>query len=187
MPSHPTGHSSHRQWLLRAADREFADVVGGLRQSPCCRRAHSRCDALHRSMSNVPATKIPHLPVLSRYGSRGRVSGRRRPGRSNESELTDCNVVSRFLRAFCSLAFRELGEGRRDLVTGRRRCVYTPESFSSIASAIAASGLSAAPSAVRRVSSSAARLSRRSAARRSCVVVSVDSRSNPCRENAASA
>jgi len=60
-------------------------------------------------------------------------------------------------------------------------------SFSSLVSAIAASGLSALPSAVSRVSSLAARLSLRRTARRSCVVVSVNSRANPCRANAASA
>ncbi len=55
------------------------------------------------------------------------------------------------------------------------------DSSSSSASAIAASGVSEAPSAMSRASSSGARASRRSAVRRSCVAVSVTSRANPCR------
>src|SRR5580700_1805781 len=76
---------------------------------------------------------------------------------------------------------RTTGSGR----SGRH--VLYVDSHSSSASAIAASGVSAAPSAFSRASSSGASPLHRKTMRRSCVAVSVNSRSYPCRPNAAAA
>jgi hypothetical protein len=76
--------------------------------------------------------------------------------------------------------------GRPSCGRSPRRLIYV-DSSSANARATAASGVSAAPSALKRASSSAARVSRRNAVRRSYVIVSVNSRGNPCRANAAPA